>query len=231
LIKLTTRTDEGSAGGDFARAFWLSSLPKSLGKASVPPLLESALLLAWRIVRRDNSDEIETRLLSTLGLSLLPGLLHAVFFMQHSAIHDFAALKLAVPLSIIPFALAPVLLIRRFAPGDFASRPAVIVASIAALTVLFVGVEHPRALDRFVVAGSASVPVPSSLGEAIRRHVAHGDVPFSPDFQVPAYPSWTLCYSMKRVYPAVSPGDIRERSRRISRPHRTLLLPAPSGRR
>ncbi len=221
--KLAVRTDWSSTGSDFVRKFWLSSVPNSLGKASVPLLMGAAILLAWRIGRRNKGDEAETRLLSTMALALLPGLAQTAFFMQHSTLHDFAALKLAIPLAIIPFALAPVLLIRRFAPQDLASRPALIVAAIAALTALYAGVELPRALDRFVVPGSGVAAVPSSLGEAIRRHVRYEDVLFSPDFQVPSYPSWTLCHSMKRVYPAASPGEIRDRSGRIPRPHRSLL--------
>ena len=222
--KLAARTDWGSTASGFVREFWLSSVPTSLGGASVPLLVGAAILLGWRIGRRNKGDEAETRLLSMAALALLPGLVQTAFFMQHSTLHDFAALKLAIPLAIIPFALAPVLLIRRFAPRDLDSRPGLIVTSIAALTALYVGVELPRALDRFVAPGSGIAAVPSSLGEAVRRHARYEDVLFSPDFQIPSYPSWTLCHSMKRVYPAASPDEIRDRSGRIPRPHRSVLL-------
>jgi hypothetical protein len=137
-------------------------------------------------------------------LTLTPCFLYLWVFGPHSGyfLHYFAALKFAVPLALLPWAVLPAFLLRPVLPRTENDAPwrhaTAAMTSALALGLgvwLLIGLAGPRAMqfpDRpmdYVEAGTF-----------IAAHTGWQDVVFSPDFTVKEQPPQMLTYSRKLVH-------------------------------
>ncbi len=236
IHKLLFRTGLSRRGekyfANFYDQFWSGHVGEGYGETGVLLLWGSLIVFVASLIytgirrfRREPTPEEIKETISLIGLLLIPCFLQVYFFKNHSAIHDFSALKMSVPLAAVPFVLVPVLfylLVRMWSgsdlmethgqargflrrrikssktPGAWNNLFLILSFCLLLLAGLYVGREHPRFKDFF--------PGPDESLERVGRFIAantrHDDVVFTPDYEniVPAVPPQRLCHSMKRVY-------------------------------
>lgn len=159
-----------------------------------------------------------------MAMALLPMFLEVYFFKNHSWVHDFAALKMVIPLSLVPFVLLPVWLLhvtKSIPPGQAARFNRVASVFTVLLLVLTLGYtlhEHPR-FRTFFPPPAAFLP---ELGDYFATHVSYNDVVVSKNFEIPYNPPQALAYTMKRVYRVSSQADIDKITAGIHEPYRVV---------
>ncbi|MBN2120930.1 MAG: hypothetical protein JW734_07765 [Candidatus Omnitrophica bacterium] len=153
---------------------------------------------------RSNGSGLMHTYLYLCCLVFLPCLLQVNTFQQHSIVHDFSALKWALPLSLVPFGIFPVVLIqtaRKHKHYGFIAGFSVLF-TIFSLAAVFGKTAHEYR-DFFDIGSDDN----RRLGELVRRNAGYYDICFSFDFDIPVFPPPRLAYSGKRVYRI---GDISE---------------------
>ncbi len=158
-------------------------------------------------------------LCASLGfLGLAPCLIYLLIFQQHCSyfLHGFTALKFALPIAAIPFAMLPAA-----------------VAALAAVWIRASGVKGAlewgvAALALACAAGYLWTLAPARAAiyrEQIKDHIAparfigahtdYADVVFSPDHAIADRPPQVIVYSMKQVHKTAELADIIEITDRI----------------
>ena len=145
----------------------------------------------------DNKGMVKTyvRLVFLIGL---PCLLQVYVFKQHSIVHAFSALKWALPLSLIPFGIFPVIFIRLMRPHQH-HKFIISVFVILCVILLALGVFYRTSVLYRRFFGGVN-DYDKKLGELVKRNVQYRDICFSFDFDIPEVPPQRLAYSEKRVY-------------------------------
>ena len=140
-----------------------------------------------------------------------PCILQMYVFLDHSAVHNFSALKLSLPITIVPFVCFPVflaVLARDLWPRLTLPRtlPFVTLAALV-LAVSYAALEHGN-YTRFFAGRDAEW---YRFAAVTGRHSNASDVVFSPDMEIPYHPPQPVALSMKRVYRISSVAQIQDR--------------------
>lgn len=153
----------------------------------------------------------------------LPCVAQILVFRQHSANHDFSALKFELTFAAVTFVLLPVTImsvlqenpIKRQLPGMSKVATAMLAASILYAIIEFPAYkrEFPPPTDTF-----------NTVGAFISRATRFEDMVFSTTMEVPATPPQWLSYTMKRVYRIRSAAEIYKNVRGISADYVVDLL-------
>lgn len=177
----------------------------------------------------DGIDRKIKKILSLIGILLIPCFTQIYFFKNHSAIHDFSTLKFSIPLATVPFILIP-LLIYLFLnthlklPSleklkvSYKNHEKDIKLPLLILFIIFsVGIYLERAHPHF----ESLFPEPDRsyevIGNFISNNTQYNDLVFSPNFEIPINPPQQLSYSMKRVYKVNSVLDIYNKVKDIDK--------------
>ena len=154
----------------------------------------------------------EVRRIAQLAfITVTPCAMQMTVFLEHSAVHSFSALKLAVPLAIVPFVCFPVLLavlLRDLVPKLDLSRTLPFVAPAAVATALLYAVANHGGYRQFFAHQNDYW---YNIVAVTKRHDAPDDVVFSPDMEIPYHPPQPVALSMKRVYLVSSVEQIRQK--------------------
>lgn len=216
--------------GRFNAIFWGEYMPAQFGAAG-PWLAWLALVgcLAlggwlWRQAWRGRASPPGAALAAwTMALLTAPCFLQVYALRNHSAIHDFSALKFELPLATTPFALLPLSLLASFAP-DWTARRVWRVSIPAALWLAALAYVAPLHAQFHALFPEPS-PIIEPLGRFVREAVTESDIVFSPDFEIPTDPPHLLAMSGKRVYYAPSLAAIAaDVGRYTRRDYRVVLL-------
>jgi hypothetical protein len=201
--KALFRTGLGAGGEGYVQSFytdfWAGHVAAGYGRGAVVLLWSALILVVGAALHRKRKDLLPLIWISTLALA--PCFLHLYVFRNHCAVHSYTALKFSIPMALVPFVLGPILLVRMFGsePRWFPVAAALLLAAGT-----YAAMEVPN-YHRFFIGPAAST---GELGSAVRAHSKFEEVLFSPDFEIPSYPSWELAYSMKRVYKVATPSDV-----------------------
>ncbi|MFC1576789.1 hypothetical protein ACFL3N_00430 [Candidatus Omnitrophota bacterium] len=157
-----------------------------------------------RAPRSDKARQLDAYAYLTC-LSTLPCLLKLFFLQNHAVIHFFAALKFALPLSLIPFGIVPIALNQLSKNWRYRVlfNRAVFFSFLIPLVLVFNFISRER-LSMFY-RGKMPYDLASvkKLGELIERNTAFNDICFSTDFDlVPDARKnrYIRAYSEKLVY-------------------------------
>ncbi|MDP1827117.1 MAG: hypothetical protein Q8L48_27835 [Archangium sp.] len=133
---------------------------------------------------------------SFVAVAALAPLLHTYLLKNHTYLHDFSALKHAVPLCCIPFAVLPRTLTELFSGRRF-PKSAVIVAA-ACLGLIYALLMHSR--YRGMV--PPRNPEIALMGDFVSRSTGYDDVVFSRLVKAEPYPSepHLLSHSLKLIH-------------------------------
>jgi hypothetical protein len=200
--------------------FWLEAVEGGLGRGAVLLLWLSLILAsaasfyAWRRRRCARPlDPARLQILGCAGLMLFPVFLHLAVFRGHSGDHSFAAAKFAIPMASIPLVLAPA--------AVFSYRTRQLTLPLLTLAAAFAAAA-PFDTKFFPPATPTAPEILAA--RAVARHTGYSDVVFSPEFQIPAFFSFSLLYSMKRVYPMDSVEQAQARIRAVQKPCRGVVI-------
>ncbi|WP_334097700.1 hypothetical protein, partial [Methanobacterium formicicum] len=196
-------------------------------------LITLVVLLLYVLRERfiaQNTDFRIKKIAALMVMLFLPCILQLILFKNHTLLHDFSVLKLSVPLTTIPFVLAPIswyLLVKTHIienhlkiPLTFKGRLLekmkvnkllkpdltllVIFLVVTASASFYLANEHPHYPELFP-SGNPDYEV---LGTSIQKNTQYSDLVFSPNFEIPINPPQQLSYSMKRVYKIRSLDEI-----------------------
>ncbi|MGQ9898240.1 MAG: hypothetical protein ACUVR8_11870 [Acidobacteriota bacterium] len=193
----------------FNAMFWGEYIPAQFGTAGSTlaflALAGCLVLSIWRWQQVTGAQSPAPGVaVSAWAMVLLtvPCFLQVYALRNHSAIHDFSALKFSLVIAAVPFVLLPVTFLAAFAPRwltGMGRRISVAVLLLAAALTYALPVHFGfRALF------PAPSPIIEPLGTAVRQAVTPSDIVFSPDFEIPTDPPHLLSISGKRVYYAPS---------------------------
>ncbi|QUV81621.1 hypothetical protein J8C01_10430 [Chloracidobacterium sp. D] len=196
----------------FNAIFWGEYIPAQFGAAG-PALafvaLAGCLLLGgwWRQAARNQAPlpgVVSGVALAgwTMALITVPCFLQVYALRNHSAIHDFSALKFSLVIAVVPFVLLPVTLLTVLAPRWSACARRRMGVSTILLTAALAYI-LPVHLGFRALFPEPS-PIIEPLGNAVRQAVTPSDIVFSPDFEIPTDPPHLLALAGKRVYYAPS---------------------------
>ena len=237
--KFMFRTGLGHGGekyiSNFFNKFWNGHIAKGYGKVAIGFLWGSLFLfilsltyISLRRLPNSQTNKKVKKTLSLIGIVLLPCFMQIYFFRNHSAIHDFSALKFSIPLDIIPFILVPILIFSFFKIDltrvsleglriSYKGRRVdiklpLIILCIIILVGIYLKEEHPHYKGFF--------PKPNKsykeVGKFISTNTQFKDIVFSSNFEIPVSPPQQLSYAMKRVYKVNSIFDVYSRVKNIS---------------
>lgn len=221
----------------FFPIFWTDYIGRGFGGPSAVIFLWAGLFvlgIVWifyKALRRKQMPRDIQEISLLMTLVLLPCFLQVYTFRNHSAIHEFAALKFSVPFALVPFVLLP-LLLYRWSTSGLSGRDSLHITRqkgelILALAMLLIAV--PYALKAFPTFPEMFPTVNRSyiaMAQFIGQETSTSDVVFSPFFEIPANPPQALSYSMKRVYKIRSAAEIKARVSHIRQPFQIDLLVA-----
>ena len=131
-----------------------------------------------------------------LAVAALAPLLHTYLLKNHSYLHDFSALKFAVPLACIPFALLPQGL------AQLISKPrwlgALVIVAVTCSCLVYTQRLHIE-YRRFVPARNPEI---AQIGEFVSRETRYEDVLFSDFAKAEPYPAepHLLSHTMKLIH-------------------------------
>lgn len=231
--KFMFRTGLGYGGesylSDFFNKFWIKRIGMAYGKVAIVFLWGSLFLFLISIVyvglrrlRHYKAKEKVKETLSLIGIVLLPCFMQIYFFKNHSVIHYFSVLKFSVPLAVIPFILAPLLVFSllgkdwmRISPKGLKitykdHKVEVKLLLIILCLMISVGIYLKDLHPRYTYFFNRQNPDRSyeDIGEFISTHAQYRDIIFSPNLEIPANPPQLLSYAMKRIYKVDSIFDI-----------------------
>ncbi len=189
--------------------FWGEYIPTQFG--AVGPMLawvalSGCLLLGgwwgWRAVRSQSPLPGVALAVWTMVLLAVPCFLQVYALRNHSAIHDFSALKFSLVIAAVPFVLLPVTLLTGLASGwsTCTYRRMGVAAVLLTAALAYILPVHMGFRALF----PEPAPIIELLGTAVRQSVTPSDIVFSPDFEIPTDPPHLLALAGKRVYYAPS---------------------------
>lgn len=195
--------------GRFNQIFWGDYIPAQFGAAGTGlaflALVGSLGLggwLWWQAAQGASPTPGVKLAFWTLTLITIPCFLQVYALRNHSAIHDFSALKFSLVIATVPFVLLPLTVLTSLVP-QWAARPAWRVGIPAGLFALALAYVIPTHIGFRTLFPEPS-PVIEPLGTFVRQAVTEADIVFSPDFEIPTDPPHLLALSGKRVYYAPS---------------------------
>jgi len=146
----------------------------------------------------NHNDKMVKVYIYLICFTALPCLFHGYIFQQHSIVHDFAALKWALPLSLIPFGIFPIVFIKVVKRNKHHELFTGIFC-VFCIILLVRGVFYRTAVEyrNFFESGGDRN---KRIGELVKRNATYNDICFSFDFAIPMFPPQRLAYSGKRVY-------------------------------
>ena len=215
-------------------------------------LITLVVLLLYVLRERfiaQNTDFRIKKIAALMVMLFLPCILQLILFKNHTLLHDFSVLKLSVPLTTIPFVLAPIswyLLVKTHIienhlkiPLTFKGRLLekmkvnkllkpdltllVIFLVVTASASFYLANEHPHYPELFP-SGNPDYEV---LGTSIQKNTQYSDLVFSPNFEIPINPPQQLSYSMKRVYKIRSLDEIGSYTQGLSGYHVVIMFIGP----
>jgi len=207
----------------FDSRFWSVFIPQGYGGAGKPLILLSAALFLLGIsglflfklpcLRRKFAINVESRAgagdaLSVMFLFLAPCFIHYQLLKEHSSffLHSFAALKLALPLAVTPFVLAPAALVSElpFRGGltREAVRYAVIMISVLC-AVAYLCAVNPQRNAFYAQQRPGNYERP---GAFIAANTRFEDIVVSNNFTIPRN---FIVFSMKQVHQIRDIEDIQ----------------------
>ena len=223
---------------NFYQRFWAGFVAVGYGGLAVYLLWGSLLALCvglvylWskRLQPAANRPAVVT-LLTLMSLTLLPCFIEIYTLKNHSYVHDFAALKLLIPLSIVPFVLLPVwlLILTRQIPPRKTEQSSTYVYSprILAVNLLLLICVAAYALNAHAQY-KASFPEPiketQKLVDLFSQY-RYNDILVSRTNEIPDNPPQLLSYTMKRVYKVTTPEELKKLTAGIHEPYTVQLAP------
>ncbi len=246
IYKFFERTGLNNEGSliidEFVQRFWYGSVVNGYGKLA-PALIQGSVLLfiitcaKWTLNKyRKITDQGEVgKVLAFLTCLLAPSLLQLYMFRNHSAIHDFSALKLSLPLAVIPFILAPILLFYFFNRNandtfiqglDLRHNRKKIQLKITVLPLMFIlllplikspTVDYTPGINTYY---TRLFPEPNTnyipVGKFIKDNTNFNSIIFSEYFEVKSLPPQWLAHTKKMIYKVDSVTQILEKVHNIS---------------
>ncbi len=197
-------------------------------------ILVLLFILLEKLLKKDTDFKIK-RICALMSILLIPCLLQIFTFNNHSLLHPFSLLKLSVPLSTIPFVLAPISLYLILKsnikiPNIKLNLPKNLKVDVGLLLIfllvssaasIYLVNEHPNYKEyRFKVAK----PHYNLLGSSIRENTNYDDIVFSPNLEIRPNPPKQISYSMKRVYKINSTEDINQFTKGLSGYHIVIMF-------
>lgn len=237
LFRSGSLNENGQPITDFYDRFWGRFVPVGYGELASYLLWGSLLLLGvvlWRHALKPGAGKRcrlpIASLPSLMGITLLPCFLEIYALKNHSWSHDFSALKLLVPLSIIPFVVLPVWLLglwRKLPVFQPHETPHLVFSR------MILGIN----LAMLVCAGSYTLsahpryrgffPQPlTGIKEltALTQQFTYHDIIITRNFEIPANPPQLLSYTMKRIYKVNQQADLDRITAPIREPFRVIDL-------
>ena len=213
----------------FFRKFWIGHIREGYGIFAIITLWGSLFLLIIGIFVKmlqkftNNKGKINIHILSFISYLIVPCFLHTYFLRNHSVIHDFSALKYSLPLAVIPFVLAPILLLSIFnaqTTNIYIEGMALIINKTKInIKIYLVSFTLPLVLLTISMTDAEYYtkffPEPNleyrRIGEFISSNTTYSDIVFSTVYSVPKNPPQQLSYTRKRVYKIKTLDDIYEK--------------------
>jgi len=155
------------------------------------------ILIRLKVIRGNINDKMLDVYLYLICLSILPCLLQVYTFQPHSIAHDFSALKWAVPLSLIPFGIMPIILSQLIKNHKYHNSISWVMSFVVLILLIKVFNLTFTNYKNFFSEGSS---YNKKIGELVKRNTTYNDICFSFDFEIPVFPPQRLAYSEKRVY-------------------------------
>jgi len=226
----TSSSSDGAPSLGLDSYFWQIHMVRGYGNVGVALLWVSLAAvvagMAYAGVRRVRRGDASAAASQTLGLAFMvaaPCFLHAFFLKDHSALpfHDFAALKFALPLSLAPFVLLPVLvlsvlgvdpsvlswagakaLVARRAGRGRRGWALLLPAAMLVVAGAYLLLEWPRAARLF---NEGAAPEPRlAVAKFVGTHTGYEDVVFALDAECALPGDRFLPFAMKPVHRAPS---------------------------
>jgi len=231
VFRFLFRTGLGEGGkeyiGNFFHTFWQGYISKGFGRFAVGFLWLSLFVFVvfflYFALRHFQGKRIGLKIkesFALMGIFLIPPFVIIYFLKNHSAIHDFTALKFSLPLSTVPFVLLPafIFLFLKKEEKSFAAglekpifRKVNLLTVFALIFLLSASLYAWRQRGRF----RSFFPRPSAgmeiNGKFIDENTEYKDIVFSPNFVIPRTPPQRLAFSMKRIYKVDSVEGLREK--------------------
>mgnify|MGYP005836688021 FL=1 len=227
---------EGSSyAAGFFQTFWKGHVAEGYGYPAVYLLWISCGVSTLLLLRlfyghfsKRKQEERGKKIVIMSAVFTLPFFVQVYAFRNHSAIHDFSALKFSLTLAVVPFVLLPCSLIvylveiankegkkRAGKDGRKSKRwrkklttrrlRALAAAVLLVVAAVYAGLEFPGYKDFFPEPGDYSSEM------FIAKNTSYCDVVFSTDYEIPDNPPQQLSYAMKRIYRASRISDIYEK--------------------
>lgn len=223
LMLRTYGTGDGadSLSSDFARVFWDDFVQHQYGSVGVwlcwlTAILSAAVLIktvaAYRSRKVPTDDSSSPERASLIAVAALSPLLHTYLLKNHSFLHDFSALKFAVPLSLVSFVLLPDVLIQHW--PEARNRRGMAVAALAAcLGLSYVLSIHGRYADMTPPRN----PEIAKLGLFVEGNTGYSDVVFSRFTKAEPYPSepHLLAHTLKLIHQVTTMDQLAEHVRAL----------------
>ncbi len=176
---------------------------------SIFVILFPLFLLPWRKLRQYLFG-LESDYCFSLGIILLPCLLHTALLPQHAAIHNFSVLKYTIPITVLTVLLFAWLWEALWR----LSKSALIFICVGLLLCLGAVMILPVWLDLYGGIAGYCTERDIRKGLAVRFTLGPDEVAVSPDFEIVANPPQALAYSLRSVYGVEGWNAIEDISRR-----------------
>ena len=215
--------------------FWQRHFPAAFGPLGAPLLVLSIAFAALAVVLEGLSrwwkhqpHPVFTSVTTVAVLSMLPCLLYYQVFKSHCAfwMHTFTALKFALPLALVAFAVLPASIAALFQrpnrnAGWFRRFIQLELAALMLLaTLLFLYSVREERASNFGKRSLDYIPIARFVGE----HTDYEEVVFSPDYAITDRPPQLIAYSMKKVYKVDSLKEIHSVLKPLEAPYILTLL-------
>ena len=177
---------------------------------SILLMLVIGFYVAWAAIKKRKSKEV-AKIAQLTFILIAPCILQMYIFLDHSAVHSFSALKLSLPIAVVPFVCFPLflaILVRDRVPRLPLSRTLPFLAAAAVLLAVAYALAERGSYQLFFAPRNNAWYHDATV---TLRHDAPDDVVFSPDFEIPYHPPQPVALSMKRVYQVGSAEQIRSK--------------------
>lgn len=207
---------------NFFNQFWKGHALESFGYVNLLFLLILIIIFIYSINKffiNKNNIKYNINFLTLVNLILIPCFLEIYILKNHSAIHNFTALKLVIPISLsIPLILVFIKNRLKYNLLD---------TSIGGLYFLNKNkkyqIEVPVLFIIMLIYGAFIIKNPgkynyfqkpnylfNDISEFIKSNTNENDIVFSPNYQIPVLPPQRLSLSLKRVYLIENENQIQE---------------------
>lgn len=238
MDKFLFRTAVSNSGKDyitnFFNQFWKGHALEAFGYSNLLPLLILMVFFILSIIKKfinKKNTQNKIKFLSLVNLLLIPNLLEIYILKNHSAIHNFTALKLVIPISLsIPLIL---IFIKNWFDYDITNisinglflsisdKKYPIKVPILFILLLSFGIfliKNPQKFNHFQKPNYLF----NDISEFIRNNTNENEIVFSPNFQIPVIPPQRLSLSLKRVYLIENIDQIQEKIKNINSKDRII---------